>query len=187
MIKLDIGSGRKSLDSTFLGVDAYTDAEVQAFMWNLPYQDGTVDTIYSSNALEHVSKFDVVPTLREWKRVLKIGGKLEIIVPDLEWACCWWLKHQQTDWSMDIIFGNQRHEGEYHKTGFTPDIMHQYLTVTGGLEIHDILYSGNTVEDIMNDNFPNGKVNQRVIDFEILRVEERSDSPMAEASVSRTD
>jgi predicted SAM-dependent methyltransferase len=176
-IKLDIGSGRRSSDPSFLGVDAFTDAEVQAFMWNLPYKDGTVDTIFSSNALEHVSKFDVVPTLREWKRVLKIGGKLEIIVPDLEWSCAWWLKHQQTDWSMDIIFGNQRHEGEFHKTGFTVDIMHQYLVVCGGFEIHNVLYMGNTVEDIMNDNFPDMKVNQRCFDFEILRVD---DTPVAQ-------
>ena len=195
MLKLDIGSGGKSSDSSFIGVDAFTDADVNALMWNLPYKDGEVDVIYCDNALEHVSKFDVVPTLREWKRVLKIGGKLEIIVPDLEWACAWWLKHQQTDWSMDILYGNQRHEGEFHKTGFTIDIMRQYLEVCGGFEIIGIGYGGTTVADIMNDTFPalgpeDGypenfiRVSQRCFDFEIVRVDDGSVPQMAEGAGS---
>ena len=174
MIKLDIGSGGKAFNPDFIGVDAFVEADVQALMWDLPYKDGEVDVIFTSNALEHVSKFDVIPTLREWKRVLKIGGQMEIVVPDLEWICRWWLKHQQTDWSMDIIFGNQRHEGEYHKTGFTIDIMHQYLEVCGGLELINIVTLGNTLEDIETDIFPEGKVTQRYFDFQIIRVDEPS-------------
>jgi predicted SAM-dependent methyltransferase len=188
LIKLDIGSGGKSDDSEFIGVDAFTEADVNALMWDLPYKDGEVDVIFCNNALEHVSKFDVVPTLREWKRVLKIGGRLEIVVPDLEWACCWWLKNQRTDWSMDIIYGNQKHEGEFHKTGFTVDILNQYLEVCGGFQVQGVKFMGSSVLDIMTDNFPpidekgDGwiRVMQRCIDMEILRIGD-DDKMMREA------
>ena len=192
MLKLDIGSGGKSSDSSFIGVDAFTTADVQALMWDLPYKDGEVDAIFSSNALEHISKYDVVPTLREWKRVLKLGGKLEIVVPDLQWACLWWLHYPQTDWGMDIIYGNQKHEGEFHKTGFTPKIMEQYIDVCGGFEIKKLKYIGNTIEDIAkygkNMLKPSTRieVTQRVLDFEILRIDKPSVSQLEEESDSRS-
>jgi predicted SAM-dependent methyltransferase len=115
-LKLDIGAGGLSSDSSFTSVDAFTEADIKAFMWDIPLENDSVDVIFTSNALEHVSKFAVVPTLREWHRILKPGGKLQILVPDLEWAVKFWLERQTTDWAMDIIFGNQLHEGEYHKT-----------------------------------------------------------------------
>ena len=45
----------------------------------LPYGTETVDTVHSSHVLEHVA--DDVATLREWFRVLKIGGFLITFVP----------------------------------------------------------------------------------------------------------
>jgi predicted SAM-dependent methyltransferase len=174
MIKLDIGSGSKATDSSFIGVDAFTEADVNALMWDLPYKDGEVDVILSAQSLEHVSKFQVIPTLREWKRVLKIGGKLEICVPDLEWACLWWLHHQTNGWDMDIIYGVQLHEGEFHKTGFTVNLMLQYLEACGGFKVMAINFWGATLEEAATHP---DEVMQRVIDFEILRVD---DAPVAQ-------
>jgi SAM-dependent methyltransferase len=45
----------------------------------LPFADGTQDAVYSSHCLEHID--DVVHTLREWHRVLRVGGFLVIAVP----------------------------------------------------------------------------------------------------------
>jgi predicted SAM-dependent methyltransferase len=145
VIKLDIGSGGESSDSSFIGVDAYAEgAPVKAFMWDLPYEDNTVDVIYCAQALEHVSKFDVIPTLKEWYRVLKPGGRLQVTVPDLEWAVSFWLEHKDkidaTSWPLDIIFGNQTHEGQFHKTGFTPKILWMYLSISGNWFIHSLNY-----------------------------------------------
>lgn len=120
MIKLDIGSGQPHNGDGWIGVDPYTNANVKAFMWDLPYEDGEVDEIFSSHSLEHIGKFEVNKTLAEWYRVLKSGGKVTIWVPDLEWCVLHWLRHKNSrGWELDIIFGNQNHSGEYHKTGFT--------------------------------------------------------------------
>jgi predicted SAM-dependent methyltransferase len=168
MIKLDIGSGGKSSDSSFIGVDAFAEgADVKAFMWELPYEDNSVDVIFSSQALEHVSKFAVPPTLLEWKRVLKPGGKLQIQVPDLQWACMHWLSHQTTGWDLDIIYGNQLHEGEYHKTGFTDTILRQYVE-WAGFEIHKIDFLGSTLEEAVYGQ-PNTGISQRAINLEAFK------------------
>lgn len=45
----------------------------------LPFEDGTVDTVYASHTLEHIDEpFDAI---REWFRVLKVGGYLVLAVP----------------------------------------------------------------------------------------------------------
>lgn len=173
MIKLDIGSGKKYEDTNdFIGVDAFSDANVKANMWDLPFKDGEVDLIYSSNALEHVSKYAIIPTLREWHRVLKMGGIIDLIVPDLEWSVLWWLDHQNVDWSIDVIFGHQREEGQTHMTGFTEDIMRLYLKMVGGLEVKEVEYVGNSLEDIplfgiLIKEDPNTIVRQRCMRFTI--------------------
>lgn len=132
MIKLDIGSGGDKRKG-FISVDLYTSqADVKASMDNLPYDEGTVDEIYSSHALEHMGKFEVPKVLREWFRVLKPSGTLEVRVPDLAWCVQHWLKHQSsTGWELDIIFGNQNHAGEFHKTGFTSYTLMRYVQNAG--------------------------------------------------------
>ena len=45
----------------------------------LPYADGTVDTVFSSHALEHFD--DQIAAIREWYRVLKVGGFIVCMVP----------------------------------------------------------------------------------------------------------
>jgi predicted SAM-dependent methyltransferase len=131
-MKLDIGCGR-SPKAGYIGVDIVADThpDIVAPMWEIPVSDNTVDEIFSTHALEHVSKNQVIPTLREWLRLLRPGGKARIEVPDLAWCCRNWLDHRSNDWHMDTIFGNQEHEGEFHKTGFTYEIMRGYLGHAG--------------------------------------------------------
>jgi ubiquinone/menaquinone biosynthesis C-methylase UbiE len=49
---------------------------------NLPFPDNTFDVIYASHILEHTPWYKIEETLREWVRVLKINGEIEIWVPD---------------------------------------------------------------------------------------------------------
>ena len=49
----------------------------------LPFEDNEVDFIYAAHLLEHIYLDKVPEYLREWMRVLKPGGKLAIVVPDI--------------------------------------------------------------------------------------------------------
>jgi predicted SAM-dependent methyltransferase len=132
MVRLDMGSGGKR-GGEWLGVDPYVDdAEVQAFMWDVPFEANSVDEIFSSHALEHVGRFDVPRVLTEWYRILKPSGTVTLRVPDLEWCVLHWLRHKDSvGWNIDIIFGNQNHDGEFHKTGFTEATLQKYVTDAG--------------------------------------------------------
>lgn len=49
---------------------------------HLPYMTESIDHIYSRNLLEHFPEYQTVPIIKEWTRVLRVGGTLEMIVPD---------------------------------------------------------------------------------------------------------
>jgi SAM-dependent methyltransferase len=46
-------------------------------------RDATVETVYSSHFLEHVRRADALRFLRECHRILRPGGVLRLVVPDL--------------------------------------------------------------------------------------------------------
>lgn len=45
----------------------------------LPFPDGSQDAVYNSHCLEHIS--DYQQAIREWFRVIKVGGHLIVMVP----------------------------------------------------------------------------------------------------------
>jgi SAM-dependent methyltransferase len=61
----------------------------------LPFPDETFDVVYASHVLEHIPWFQTERTVREWARVLKRGGRLEIWVPDGELICETVLMHSR--------------------------------------------------------------------------------------------
>jgi predicted SAM-dependent methyltransferase len=91
---VDLGSGGDPVVPWSIQVDLPEDAFVSyghvhdvgvPIQWrgsatDLPFKDATLDFVYSSHLLEDFK--DWVPVLREWLRVLKLGGHLIIMVPD---------------------------------------------------------------------------------------------------------
>ncbi len=57
-------------------------------VWDLrrgvPFPDLTFDVVYHSHLLEHLDRQDAAAFLRECLRVLRVGGTLRVVVPDLE-------------------------------------------------------------------------------------------------------
>lgn len=50
----------------------------------LPFDDCVYDAIYSAHTLEHLPRNEAPAVLAEFRRILKPGGILRIVVPDLE-------------------------------------------------------------------------------------------------------
>lgn len=50
----------------------------------LPYEDNSVDYIYTSHFLEHVRKNEAITIIKECYRVLKPQGWIRIVVPDFK-------------------------------------------------------------------------------------------------------
>lgn len=129
-VRMNLGCGPDNRPG-YINVDAYVDnADLKMDIFDLPLPDNSVDEIFSSHMLEHLGKFEVPNALKEWSRVLKPTGKLQLNLPDLEWCVQQWLdlpEDSRWGWPLDTLFGLQTHPGEYHKTGFTADRIEKLL------------------------------------------------------------
>lgn len=71
---------------------------------SLPLKDSSVDYIYSSHMIEHLSQIGALSFLKEAKRALKSGGILRIVVPDLKIIIEQYLKSRDADTFMKGMF-----------------------------------------------------------------------------------
>jgi SAM-dependent methyltransferase len=98
---LDIGSGyggfinnirgreRHALDvsskiSECVQRDVITHIQPCAEMTN--FSDGSLDIIFASNVFEHLTRGELLKTLGEVKRILRVGGKLIVIQPNFRYC-----------------------------------------------------------------------------------------------------
>lgn len=97
----------------------------------LPFKDESWDIVRSSHVMEHFSRADVSELLDEWIRVLKVGGEMEIVVPNLEFAAHQILEKGLTNDGMNVLYGQQEYAENFHKCGFTPHILKEMLLGKG--------------------------------------------------------
>ncbi len=132
-ILLNIGCGG-DIRSGYVNIDAFAEGDLKMDAGCLGFPRNSVDGVYSSHVLEHLSKHEIGDVLAEWNRVLKVTGTVEVIVPDFPWCLKQWLRlseRSRWDWALDTIFGLQNHPGEFHKTGFSAERLGQLLTEAG--------------------------------------------------------
>ncbi len=67
----------------------------------LPFDDNTFDVVYHSHVLEHLAPEDGERLVAECYRVLKPGGVLRIVVPDLEQIARLYLEMHELAWNGD--------------------------------------------------------------------------------------
>jgi predicted SAM-dependent methyltransferase len=101
-IKLHLGCGKRKLPG-WVGVDSRNDvgADVVADVRYLDHwASGEVAAIYACHVLEHIPRPHVLPTLRDWHRVLKPGGVLLVSVPDFEQMACLYVNQGISLWRL---------------------------------------------------------------------------------------
>jgi len=87
-VKLHVGSGRQP-NQDYLNFDCDKDCpniDVWGDIRSMPFESGTIDSIIGIHVIEHIWWADLLWTFSEMNRVLKIGGKIGLEVPDLECA-----------------------------------------------------------------------------------------------------
>lgn len=112
--------------------------------------DASIDAIWSSHNLEHLSWFEVPVALGEFRRVLKADGFALMNVPDLRAIARYILEDKLTDTlynsaagpisPLDVMFGHQRsieagNSYMAHRTGFTATTLGQALANAGFDEV----------------------------------------------------
>lgn len=79
---LDIGCGKHKIGGFGIDCDKDSDADLICDMSEIPLRDETYDYIISCHCLEHT--VHTIKCLKEWYRLLKVGGKLILAVPNGE-------------------------------------------------------------------------------------------------------
>ena len=129
-------------------------------IFNLPYEDGTVAEVRADSLLEHLSFLEEKRFFLEMRRVLMVGGFINLSVPDFEETARLWLQARddwreffrddpeaiaashwfgQYSYGMDSrwgyltasIFGPQNGEGQFHKNCYTESKMTAILEYLG--------------------------------------------------------
>ncbi len=137
MIKLNIGSRERAEGWKTLDIDPGPEVDYVGDCGDLvAFKDNSIDTIYASHVLEHVSYHeDMQTTLKEWFRVLLPGGTVMISVPDFETLCRLFLHKELSGEErfhvMRIIFGGQVDPYDFHSVGLTWEFLGSYLNDVG--------------------------------------------------------
>lgn len=100
------------------------------------FDDASVQEVYASHVLEHLGYQAELPQcLAEIHRVLTPEGKLLVSVPNLEVLCKLFvaeqLDYQQRFYIMRIIMGGQIDDFDFHKVGFTFEILTRFAGAAG--------------------------------------------------------
>lgn len=99
------------------------------------FADESVDEIYGSHVLEHISQNAMVPTLKGFHRILKRGGRLLISVPDLDVLCRTFLREgapkEMRFHVMRMMFGGQVNSADFHYIGLNYEFLQDYLGMAG--------------------------------------------------------
>lgn len=91
-IRLDIGCG-KNKRAGFVGIDAMKFdgvdhvLDVRKTPW--PWPDESIDEVFSSHFVEHLTGAERIPFFNELYRVMKVGAQAQIITPDWSNACAY--------------------------------------------------------------------------------------------------
>lgn len=99
------------------------------------FKDESIDAIYASHVLEHVSQNDITKTIAGIYRVLKKGGTFYCSVPNME-VLSKMLIHKDLDinqkWHvMRMMFGGQIDDYDFHFIGWTLEFLNNFLGNAG--------------------------------------------------------
>jgi len=159
-MKLEIGCGKKprkgyqTCDVRNLpNVDYVCKAD------KLPFENNIINEVYSRHVVEHFTLKEFLKVLQEWNRVLKQGGEIYIICPNLLWHLDQILKGEHKSfynkaskkndryWGFGSLFGWQQNKFDVHKFGYYFELMKDILEEFGFGEVEDLTNSGNGIEN----------------------------------------
>lgn len=131
--------------SDFVIVDKYLDLTKIPY----PFKDNSVDKILIVGAFEHFTLDEGINMLKEWYRILKVGGEVLIDIPDLIGT----LKLledaknvEEMNWAIRLIYGSQKNEFSFHKWGYTFETLSELCRSIGFKKIEKV--------DLMKHDYP---------------------------------
>ena len=140
-MKLHIGCGKKDFGEDWIHIDGSDYPHIKYHdITKLPFSDNSVSIIYACHVFEYFDRDEAVTVLKEWRRVLKEGGKLRLAVPDFEQVCNLYQKGEITlDHYVGMLYGKwaiNENTYVYHKTCYDYKSLSTLLTKCKFINVH---------------------------------------------------
>lgn len=172
-LKLHIGAGQHRL-AGWINIDIYPAQLAINVLRGLPFTDGSVRAVFVSHMLEHLYfPRDVRGLLQELRRVLRPGGRLRVVVPDIEqcieaytqrdaqffagrretWP--WWPENPTRLEDFLAYAGAGPEPGllfESHKYGYDFETLHKVLAESGFSQVQRSDYMASAHEELRVDD-----------------------------------
>jgi predicted SAM-dependent methyltransferase len=136
-INLNLGCFNKKIPD-FINIDIRAEVNPDlvdnAFELN-SFKPNEVDLIYCCHMLEHLDFKHADIALRRWHEVLKEGGTLRLAVPDAAAAFAHYFYWGDLKLLYSNLWGSQRHEHDYHKSGWDEKTLKEKLLKVGFKEV----------------------------------------------------
>lgn len=134
-MKLHLGCGWRNFGKNWIHIDGgdYDHLDYKDIT-KLPFDDNSVDVIYTSHVLEYFDREEVIDILNEWKRVLRPDGILRIAVPDFESMCNLYIDGKiSLDKILGPLYGKMKMSNSniYHKTTYDYLSLHKICNDLG--------------------------------------------------------
>lgn len=147
-LRLHLGCGPVYLEG-YVNIDGFPTqarghtasvADRHLMIEELDYPPNSVDEIYTSHTVEHLSRAQILKAFPLWYDILRPGAKLIIEAPDVEAIARQLLRHRREedkDLYHYLLFGTQEFEGEFHRTGWTFARLRRALVYLGFVNFVD--------------------------------------------------
>lgn len=131
-VRLNIGCGKRRIEG-YIGVDLGGDADVIADIKELPFADSSADEIMGIHVFEHLYRWEALPALQEWFRVLKKGGRLVLEMPDIRKVAHFILNSEDVRMGLWGAFGDPGYQDPLmvHRWGWSFEELSKELKVAG--------------------------------------------------------
>ena len=129
------------------------DTDLVVDLKKLSFKENSIDELYSFHVLDHLFLYEIVPALENWRRCLKPGRKLFVIVDDYEYLARAFVGGDITVDELNQNFA--------HPTNLTRDNLIKYFTDAGFTEDKTHIWYG----DILN---PKGELILPKKHFELI-------------------
>ena len=138
-VKLHVGCGTNKLEGwiNIDSVEALKPDLVLDITQPLPYHDLSVDEVLAEDLLEHFDKYIRFVVFYQWARVLKVGGRITVQVPNFKKILFRYFKFGFDNF-VDFIFGENMWRSEVyighfgnHKWGYSDENLRNFVKLFG--------------------------------------------------------